>query len=151
DLASFWAKQGFAVYAFDLRGHGNSQSELDRERQFVAHFDSYRKDLDRFLDLVASKEPGIPLFLFGHSMGGAIVTEYILWRYPRARPSPGPKISGLILSGAALKLPGREAEYLAAAYKNSKADLPGGTELKAEGFSNDPNVVLELKGDDPLL
>jgi len=84
---------GYAVYALDLRGHGKSEGE----RAFVGSFDDYLRDLDLFYDKVRRAEPGKPVFLFGHSMGGAIALLFALGR--------NPEIRGLVLSAPALKIP----------------------------------------------
>ena len=58
----------------------------------------YLGDLDVFLNRVRWREPHRPLFLFGHSMGGAIVTLYTIEESREAPP-----LAGLLLSGAALE------------------------------------------------
>jgi len=66
---------GVTVYAFDHRGHGRSAEKM------VAHVDSwdeYRNDVAAFVQMVAKNETDTPLFLMGHSMGGLIVTNYVL-------------------------------------------------------------------------
>jgi acylglycerol lipase len=83
--------RGFAVHAFDLRGHGRSEGP----RAWVDSFDDYVQDLDAFVRCVREREGGAPLFVFGHGMGGAIAT---LWKLERRVP-----ISGLLLSGASLQ------------------------------------------------
>ena len=67
-LAGDLNQRGFAVYAMDLRGHGRS----DGDRVAIRSFDQYLDDLRLLLSRVAAREPGKPLFLFGHSMGGTI-------------------------------------------------------------------------------
>jgi len=81
---------GFAVYAYDLRGHGRSAGARVAPESW---FD-YADDLERFITSVEKREPGKPLFVFGHSMGGAIAALVA----ERHRPV----IAGLILSGPAL-------------------------------------------------
>src|SRR5205823_4114544 len=91
-IAIAFARRGVAVYAFDLRGHGRSAGE----RVVVRAFDDYLDDLDVFVRNVANVERNKPLFLFGHSMGGAIVTLYAIEKRPR--------LAGLVTSGAALEV-----------------------------------------------
>src|SRR5919201_295897 len=65
---------GYAVSALDHRGHGRSQGRravIDRWANAVA-------DLDTFVDGVRDEQPGVPLFLVGHSLGGAIALSYAL-------------------------------------------------------------------------
>src|SRR6266850_3593261 len=86
ELAGALAAQGVAVHAFDLRGHGKSTGK----RVSVRSFNEYLNDLDLVLNRARESAPGKPLFLFGHSMGGAIVTSYTL--------TFRPKLDGLVLS-----------------------------------------------------
>ncbi len=74
----------------DLRGHGHSEGV----RVDVADFDDYDKDLDVFLARIRQREPGKPLFVFAHSMGGAIVTLDLITRKP--------DLAGVVLTGPAL-------------------------------------------------
>jgi acylglycerol lipase len=80
--------RGFAVYTFDLRGHGKSSGA----RYFVRSYDDYLTDLATFIQQVKLKEPNKPLFLFGHSFGGTIATLFAI-RYQ-------PLLTGLVLSSA---------------------------------------------------
>jgi alpha-beta hydrolase superfamily lysophospholipase len=89
-VASQLVCQGLAVYTFDLRGHGKSEGE----RGFVESFDDYLRDLEFFLHRVKAREPGKPLFLLGHSMGGTISTLFVIRQQPA--------LSGLVVSSAVL-------------------------------------------------
>jgi acylglycerol lipase len=61
-------RNGFAVYALDLRGHGRSAGR----KAYVGNFSSLISDLKTFIDIVSRKNPSLPLFYFGHSMGGTM-------------------------------------------------------------------------------
>ena len=91
-VGSLLAERGYAVHAFDLRGHGQSAGA----RAFVRSADEYLDDLDAFL--ARNRDSARPLFLLGHSMGGTIVTLEVIAR--------APVIDGLILSGPALTASG---------------------------------------------
>ena len=60
------AARGYAVYAYDLRGHGQSTGT----RGQIERFDDYLDDTAIFLDEVRRRQPGKPLVLLGHSLGG---------------------------------------------------------------------------------
>ena len=80
---------GYAVYALDHRGHGRSEgkrAQLDRLDHVVA-------DLRGFVDLTAQRNPGVPVYLLGHSMGGAIAVAYAM-RHQET-------LAGLVLSAPA--------------------------------------------------
>lgn len=68
--AVFLARSGFACFAADLPGHGRSHGL----RAFVPDLDSAIADLLAFFRSVRRREEhaGLPCFLFGESMGGAI-------------------------------------------------------------------------------
>ena len=63
------AKQGYAVYAMDVRGFG-SFLELPGERK--CDFPKCLEDVRSALQMVHEAHPGLPVFLLGESMGGAI-------------------------------------------------------------------------------
>ncbi|MBD2295622.1 lysophospholipase [Anabaena sphaerica FACHB-251] len=69
--------QQYAVYGLDLRGHGQSPGQ----RGYINTWAEFRDDVRNFLQMIQKQQPGCPIFLFGHSMGGMIVLEYVL-RYP---------------------------------------------------------------------
>ena len=84
---------GVAVFTFDGRGHGKSS-----EGKPNAYFDSYEdylKDINALFGKVKGYLPGKPAFLYGHSMGGGLVTAYVLKYKPQA--------AGVIISSPAIK------------------------------------------------
>ncbi len=72
-------KRGYDIYTYDHRGQGTSPhlSPSDSEINHIEHFKDYTKDFQKFLDLVKKENPGSPLFLLAHSMGGAIAADYL--------------------------------------------------------------------------
>jgi acylglycerol lipase len=69
-MAEHFVALGYAVYALDHRGHGQS----DGVRADVVRFEDYVGDLKKFLDIVREREPGRQIFLIAHSLGGAMAT-----------------------------------------------------------------------------
>jgi len=93
DLVEKLNRIGISVFSFDGRGHGKSA-----EGKPDAYFDSYQdylKDIDALFGKVKSYVPGVPAFLYGHSMGGGLVAAYALDYKPEA--------AGVILSSPAIK------------------------------------------------
>jgi acylglycerol lipase len=84
--------RGFAVHAFDLRGHARSEGA----RAWVESFDDYVDDLDAIVGRVRAREGAAPLFVFGHGMGGTIAMSWALRGSKRW-------LAGVALSGAALQ------------------------------------------------
>lgn len=66
--------QGFAVYAHDHRGHGSTTAFDAPLRRFAARngVDKVLHDVGAVRDRAASDWPGLPMIVFGHSMGGLI-------------------------------------------------------------------------------
>lgn len=68
NVVNWFVPKRYAVYAFDLRGHGRSPGA----RGHVNRFDEFKEDVRAFLAVVSSKEPGRPVFMVAHSLGGLI-------------------------------------------------------------------------------
>lgn len=138
DFARRLVARGFAVHAFDMRGHGHSSGH----RATLDSFDDLTGDLAIFMDRVRAQHPGRPVFLLGHSVGGAIVTLYTL----QQRPS----LAGLIVVAPALRVDRSPIE--AAATPLAAAMLPNFpvVDTPDEDFSRDPEVVREM-ANDPLV
>lgn len=71
--AEQFAANGFACYALDLRGRGESEGE----RFYVEEFSDYLTDVDSLVDAARSENPGLPVYVLGHSAGGVIATSYV--------------------------------------------------------------------------
>lgn len=93
NLVEALLRRHFAVYSYDLRGHGQSAGQ----RGHIDHFDDYRQDTHIFINYVSEQQPDIPFFLFGHSMGGLIALDQAL-HFPEG-------LSGVIASAAHLGNP----------------------------------------------
>ena len=131
------AGHGYDVWAFDLRGHGHSSGN----RVATLLFDDYVMDLDVFVTRVLLEE-NVPVFVFGHSMGGAIVTLHSLMYHPNVR--------GMILSAPALETGISGAKIHAT--NTTDAIFPDFDvfDLDVNHFSRDPAVVREVRKD-PLV
>lgn len=82
-FAQAMADRGFHVYAHDHRGHGHTTAP-DAPPGIFAARDGAAKviaDVGAVHDLVAAEHPGLPVILFGHSMGGLIALNFLL-RHP---------------------------------------------------------------------
>jgi alpha-beta hydrolase superfamily lysophospholipase len=94
EFGSWFAQRGFAIHAFDHRGHGRSPGT----RNYVRRFDEFLDDVAALEGLAKQESPGLPLFIVGHSMGGLISAAYARERKPQG-------VAGLALSGPALMPP----------------------------------------------
>ncbi|HET9014551.1 MAG TPA: alpha/beta hydrolase [Thermomicrobiaceae bacterium] len=131
---------GYALYGFDLRGHGRSPGR----RGFIRSWDDYRQDLAALARLVEAERPGARRFLLGHSMGGVIALDYAL-RYPDGLAGVAaiaPAIGELGVSPGRLLL----ARVLSRLWPTFS--LPTG--LDSTTLSRDPRVVDAYRAD-PLV
>jgi acylglycerol lipase len=139
EFADRLAQHGYAVHAFDLRGHGSSEGA----RVYVTSFSEYVQDLQTFADLVREQEgPAKPLFVLGHSMGGAIVTDWVLQQKPQ--------VAGIVLSGAALKVDASGFKQGTVKFLGSVLPTLALFSLDLDHFSRDAEVVEQCKSD-PLV
>lgn len=74
-LGPFLAAHGIATYAYDQRGFGATA-----QRGRWAGDDRLIDDLETLSLLLAEKHPGVPLYLLGESMGGAVVMSALAER-----------------------------------------------------------------------
>lgn len=139
-LAAFFNQHGFAVYASDHAGHGKSGGKR-------GHVDSYEwffAEIDALIQLARRDFPALPLFLYGHSLGGSIVLAYSLTKEPAVAgviaTSPGLK---LVKDPGILLLFGKVLDRIAPSTAMNNG-------LVAEGISRDAAVVQAYK-DDPLV
>jgi len=73
-FAGAMAAQGFHVYAHDHRGHGETIAPDAPIGRFARRHgvEQVMTDVLAMRELAASAHPGLPIILFGHSMGGLI-------------------------------------------------------------------------------
>mgnify|MGYP000017330627 FL=1 len=68
DTARDWSADGITTYAYDQRGYGESQ-----KRGIWAGHETLTSDLKTLAMLAVRKHQGVPVFLVGESMGGAVI------------------------------------------------------------------------------
>ena len=81
-VARRMAAVGIEVQGTDLRGFGASSGP----RAYVSRWSLLHDDLEARLTSIRAASPGIPLILYGHSLGGLIVLGYALSGRPRSLP-----------------------------------------------------------------
>jgi alpha-beta hydrolase superfamily lysophospholipase len=136
--AEQFAGSGFAAYALDHRGRGKSEGE----RFYVEKFSDWVEDVDKLVGIARSENPGVPVYVLGHSVGGVIASSYVFEHQS--------EIAGLICESFAydvglphlVQLALEGASYLI-------PHLPVYS-LKNEIFSRDPDVVAAMNND-PLI
>ena len=91
-LARFLTESGFALITFDMRGHGKSPGKRGHAFSYEVLLD----DITQLMREAKDRFPGIPLFLYGYSLGGNLVLNYALRRRP--------EIAGVIAASPFLRL-----------------------------------------------
>jgi acylglycerol lipase len=129
---------GLAVYVIDHRGRGKSEGE----RFHVDKFSDYVDDLATLIQRAKAREPGLPVFLFGHSAGGVVASLYAVGHQSG--------ILGLISESFAFELPAPAFALSALKGISYLAPHLRVLKLKNEDFSRDPEVVKSMNRD-PLI
>lgn len=131
-----WAEsfnnEGIGFTGVDLPGHGRS----DGKRGHINSFSQTDEMIDILLNSVSKTFPSAPVFLYGHSLGGGIVLDYILRKNPPFR--------GAIVTSPWLQLsfePDKLKIRLAAIIKNILPGLAQPSGLIAAHISHDNNEV----------
>ena len=91
-LAEFLNANGYVVVGEDHMGHGGSLEGGSTRGYFDGGWMTAAEDSYALLQKTAAEYPGVPYFLYGHSMG-SFLTRTLLWRYPNT------KLAGAVISG----------------------------------------------------
>ena len=126
---------GFAVFALDLRGRGQSEGE----RFYVEDVADYASDVAATVELAKSRHSDVPVFLLGHSAGGVTSCIYVLEHQN--------ELAGFICESFAFQVPAPGFVLAAVRGLSHIAPRLPVLELKNEDFSRDPEVVQALNSD----
>jgi acylglycerol lipase len=137
-VAEQLVERGFAVYALDLRGRGKS----DGERYYVERVSDYIDDLSRLVQIAKQREPGLPVYLLGHSAGGVLSCVYTLENQQ--------ELAGLICESFAFQVPAPDFALAVVKGLSHLAPHAHVLKLKTEDFSRDPKVIEKMLTD-PLI
>jgi len=142
---SEWAdmlyKEGIGFTGVDLPGHGRS----DGSRGNIKSFAVTNEMIDILYQSIQKTFPGVPVFIYGHSLGGGIVLYYLLTRKP--------EIKGAIVTSPWLKLSFEPDKFKVAMASVVKSILPGLTQpsgLVVDHISHDKKEVDKYAAD-PLI
>ncbi|MCL2663583.1 MAG: lysophospholipase [Oscillospiraceae bacterium] len=69
---------GYASVILDQRGHGKPPEGQDKWHGTIPHYQCFIDDIVSITDAVKARAPGVPIALYGHSMGGNIVLNVLL-------------------------------------------------------------------------
>lgn len=136
-----FTKAGYALTGFDLRGHGKSGGPRGHTPTYEALMD----DISDFLAQVGKRYPKIPMFIYGHSLGGNLVLNFTLRRKPN--------VEGVIATGPWLKLAFDPPAVQVALARLMNRISPGFTQdskLDTTALSHDAELV-KAYNEDPLV
>ena len=140
-VAAALTEKGYALLGSDLRGHGRSGGPR-------GHTPSYEVLLDDIADFgrqVNERYPGLPVYLYGHSLGGSLVLNYVLRRKP--------DLKGVIATDPWLKMAYKPKAYQLALARLMIGIFPGFTQpnkLVTANLCRDP-IVVQKYDNDPLV
>ncbi len=140
-VAEAFVEEGYALFAADLRGHGRSGGQ----RGHIPSIEAVLSDIDLFIEQAKSRYHGLPLIVYGHSLGGILVLNYGLKRKP--------DVKGILATSSGLRtaLEKQPVKILAAKILGAiipKVSLASGLDVNA--ISHDKNVIEKYKND-PLV
>lgn len=139
EMVDFFTNVGYTVISFDIRGHGLSEGK----RGHTPGYEFLMDDIERVYTQVKKDYPSLPIFLFGHSMGGNLVLNFLL-RKPNS-------ICGAIVTGAYLKLgfePPKWKIILAKLSSSIWPTLSQPTELELDALSRNKEVIRKYENDE---
>lgn len=140
-IAEFFNQHHISIYGFDHRGHGKSSGK----RGHIGSSQLFMSDIDTLIDTAKKENPSIPIFLYGHSMGGNMVLYYTL--------NKKPALNGVISSspGIAVGEPIPPMKLFAAKIlKNLFPTFLMDNGLDIDNLSHNAQVITEYKMD-PLV
>ena len=136
----FLTDHQIAVYSFDQIGHGRS----DGKRGNMKLADTWQL-IDHFTSTIQAAAPKVPLFLYGHSLGGNIVLSYA-YQWPEA-------LTGVIATSPGIGLANPIPGFLMGIIGLVVKILPGITisnGISQSSLSQDDQVV-QAYAQDPLV
>ncbi len=130
-LAHHFNESGIALYGIDLRGHGHSPGKKGHARSI-----DLWNDVESLMKYARLQHLDSPLFLYGHSWGGNIVSNFLLRRNSS-------EIRGAVLSSPWLRLSFEPTKFQLLLGKWMSKVHPSFTQsnnLLPEYLSRDPSV-----------
>jgi alpha-beta hydrolase superfamily lysophospholipase len=149
---------GYALFGCDLRGHGKSAGP----RGHTPAYDALLDDIGRLLDEATARYPGLPRFLYGHSLGGSLVLNFALRRCSgqalRRKPTLSGEgqsqgVAGVIATSPGLRTatpPPMLKVTIGKLLYNLAPAMQMANGLDRSGLSHDPQVIAAYNAD-PLV
>lgn len=141
DAANFFVENGFSVYAIDQFGHGKTEGK----RGFSPSYEETLESVQGLIRFAREQTKEVPVFVWGHSMGGNVVLNYLLRRKPM--------VAGAIAGSPWLRLafePPKLKIALAKIMRNIYPAFAENTNLDTTTISRDSEQVKKYVND-PLV
>lgn len=140
-FAAWFNDKGYAVIAYDRRGHGASEGQRGHTPSYAAYLD----EIDLLLQESKKCYPGLPYIIYGHSQGGNLVLNYSIDRKPDAQ--------AIVVTGPWIQLAFEPPKFLVMLGKVMKSVYPSfnnKNQLDPSHVSRDKEIVRKYI-DDPLV
>jgi len=134
----YFTGSGIAVLGFDLRGHGQSEGK----RGVITSYDTLMDDIGIAVTKTKEQFPGVPHFIYGHSMGGNLALNYLIRRKP--------ELKGGIIGSPWLVLandPGFIIKAVASFLKRIFPNITLDSKLENDYMSTDKSEVEKYRND----
>ncbi len=131
------AADGWSTFAVDHPGHGRSPGT----RGTIGSMSQTVEGVRQLVALADAAHPDVPVFVYGHSLGGLIALQYLT-------DSPDPRVRGAVISAAALDTSAATGlqRLVAPVLSRFLPDLPV-LALDPTTISRDPAVVADYEAD----
>ena len=140
-VADALTQAGYILFTFDIRGHGKSEGP----RGHIPSYEALMQDISSLLKVANKQFHQLPSFLYGHSLGGNLVLNYVLRRQSH--------LKGVIATDPWLRLafePPRSKIILAQITNCIWPSFSQKNGLDTKVLSRDPEVV-HVYENDPLI
>jgi acylglycerol lipase len=74
NVVNHFVPDGYVVYGMDQIGHGKSGGR----REYIERFEDFGDTFAEYMKMIQQWQPGKPIFLLSHSIGGLIAAYYLL-------------------------------------------------------------------------
>jgi acylglycerol lipase len=140
NVVNHFVPLGYVVYGLDQIGHGKSGGA----REYVERFEDYSETFTAYLKMVKQWQPGKPIFLLSHSIGGLIAAYYLLDHQA--------EFQGAIFSAPVVKVASHVTKMTVFMAQTLSLLAPSAGVLPVDPstISRDPDVV-KAYIDDPLV
>lgn len=137
-VAEMFCNNGYSVISYDQRGHGQSGGQ----RGHTPTYEMLLSDVDILMQKAKDIFPDAPVIIYGHSMGGNVVTNYIIDRQPN--------VIGGIVTGPFYRTtspPPAFQMFLGKIMQNIYGAFPDKAKLDVNHISRDKDVVRKYDND----